>query len=82
MEIEECKALGMTNNVVEMEKKLNQMQQNIMDDDNITKALQKEAKEMKDGLSDLIKEYKSTGADMLAYEASLKGMNATINAIL
>merc|ERR1739844_154207 len=63
MEIEECKGLGMASNVVEMEKKLNMMQQNIVDDDNIIKALQKEAEDMKDRLFKLIKEYKSTGVE-------------------
>ena len=82
MEIEECKSLGMTSNVQEMEKKLTQMQQNIVDDDNIIKALQKEAIEMKDTLSVLLSEYKSTGADSAAYEGYMKDMENTVNAIL
>lgn len=82
MEIEECKGLGMTSNVVEMEKKLNQMQQNIADDDNIIKVLQREAEEMKRNLAMLFKEYKSTGAESGSFEASLKNMEMTINAIV
>ena len=72
----------MTSNVKEMEKKLTQMQQNIMDDDNIIKALQKEAVEMKDTLSALLSAYKNTGADSAGYEAYMKDMENTVNAIL
>lgn len=82
MEIEECKGLGMTSNVIEMEKKLNQMQQNIVDDDNVIKALQDEANEMKKDLAKLVKEYRSTGVDGSSFEPMLKKMEITINAIV
>lgn len=82
MEIEECQSLGMTSNVVAMKKKLNQMQQNISDDDNIIKAFQKEAEEVRGELLEALKEYKSSGASSESYESKLKGMQATINAIL
>ena len=82
MEIEECQSLGMTSNVTAMKKKLNQMQQNISDDDNIIKALQKEAEEVRSELSEALKEYKSTGASSASYESTLKKMESTINAIL
>jgi len=82
MEIEECTGLGMTSNVVEMKKKLNQMQQNIADDDNIIKALQKEAEEMKSTLAVIMRQYKSTGADAKSFEATCKAMESTISAII
>lgn len=72
----------MTSNVREMEKKLNDLQQNIVDDDNIIKALQKEATEMKETLSALLTEYKYTGADSAAYESYMKDMKSTISAII
>lgn len=82
MEIEECQSLGMTSNVVAMKKKLNQIQQNISDDDNIIKALQTEAEDMKKNLVEMMKEYKSTGANSDSYQSLLKQMEMTINAIL
>ena len=72
----------MTSNVVAMKKKLTQMQQNISDDDNIIKAFQKEAEEVRGELLEVLKEYKSSGASNESYESKLKGMQATINAIL
>ena len=82
MEIEECRCLGMTTNVSEMEKKLSELQQNIVDDETIITALQKEAIEMKEKLTSLLSEYRSTGADSGAYESYMKDMEMTIGAII
>jgi peptidoglycan hydrolase CwlO-like protein len=83
MEIEECESLGMSSNVMAMKKKLSEMQQNIVDDDNVIKAFQKEAEEMKSKLSEALKEYKSSGANGAeTYGPLLKDVQFTIDAIL
>jgi len=82
MEIEACQSLGMISNVADIKKKMNQLQQNIADDENIISTLEAEAKDMKESLKNIVKEYESTGASMESYETVLKTIQDTIETIL
>lgn len=58
-EIEECASLGMTTNVSQMKKTLNETRQNIIEDTEFISALQGEAEKMRDDLMKLLHNFEN-----------------------
>lgn len=81
-EIEECASLGMTTNVAQMKKTLNETYQNIIEDNELISALQGEAEKMRDDLMKLLNNFENGNCNKGSLSLHASMLNGVKDALL